>query len=278
MSRLLPANPFKGVALSYPGQGAALVVGAGNIGAGVVRKLADAGMPIVFTYSSNEERARNLETEVRARGGTAVARQLNFLDGDTVDLLVDEVAYSYGRLHTVVYCAGPAIPLLRIRDTSPELLEAHLRADTLGCYRLFRASLPVLSLGGGGTLTACVTMANHRVIDTDGLSAIPKAAVEAIVRQIASEEAVNGIRANTIGIGWIGGFAASFEDARQYTAKMTGPEGRATQELIETLASMIRMGRPGTSDEVGDIVSYLASDQASYITGCMIPADGGAML
>jgi NAD(P)-dependent dehydrogenase (short-subunit alcohol dehydrogenase family) len=75
-------------------------------------------------------------------------------------------------------------------------------------------------------------MANHRTLDTDGLSAIPKAAVESMVRQAASEEAAHGIRANAVAIGWIGGFADSFAQARAYTAAMSGPEAPATQALM----------------------------------------------
>ena len=121
-------------------------------------------------------------------------------------------------------------------------------------------------------------MANHRTLDTDGLSAIPKAAVESLVRQIAAEEAVHGIRANAVPIGWIGGFASSFDEARAYTAGMSGPEGPPTRALMERLMSWIRMGRPGTGEEAANIVAFLASRQASYVTGCLIPADGGAIL
>ncbi|MGB9329470.1 MAG: SDR family oxidoreductase, partial [Steroidobacteraceae bacterium] len=240
--------------------------------------LAQAGVPVVFTYHTNAQRAAALARDLNARGAQAQAQQLDFADGAAVRDLITATAERFGRLHTVVYCSGPAIPFLRVREMPPETLAAHLQADTLGCFRLFHHAIPVLAAGGGGSLTACVTMANHRTLDTDGLSAIPKAAVESLMRQIASEEAGSGIRANALAIGWIGGFADSFEQARAYTAAMTGEQAHATRALMERLMSWIRMGRPGRGEEAANIVAFLASEQASYVTGCVIPADGGAIL
>jgi 3-oxoacyl-[acyl-carrier protein] reductase len=266
-----------GVALTFP-PGAALVAGSGNIGAAVTRRLAQAGVPVVFTYQKNAERAQSLQREITGQGGAAHALQLDFEDASAVERVVAQTAERHGRLHTVVYCSGPNIPFLKVREMPAETLAYHFRADTLGCFRLFQNAIPVLEAGGGGSLTACVSMASHRTLDTDGLSAIPKAAVESLVRQIAAEEAVNKIRANAVPIGWVGGFANSFEEARAYTDSMTGPETSATRALMGTIMSWIRMGRPGTGEEAANIVAFLASEQASYVTGCLIPADGGAIL
>jgi 3-oxoacyl-[acyl-carrier protein] reductase len=266
-----------GLALTFP-PGAALVAGSGNIGAAVTRRLAQAGVPVVFTYQKNVRRAQALQQEVTAHGGSAQALQLDFEDAAAVQRTVAQAADSHGRLHTVVYCSGPNIPFLKVREMPAETLAYHFRADTLGCFRLFQSAIPFLEAGGGGSLTACVSMANHRALDTDGLSTIPKAAVESLVRQIAAEEAANKIRANAVPIGWVGGFANSFEEARAYTDAMTGPEAPATRALMGTVMSWIRMGRPGTGEEAANIVAFLASDQASYVTGCLIAADGGATL
>jgi NAD(P)-dependent dehydrogenase (short-subunit alcohol dehydrogenase family) len=272
-----PAARRTGVTLTFP-QGAALVAGSGNIGAAVTRRLALAGVPVVFTYQKNAQRAQALQQEVAAHGGAAQAEQLDFEDAAAVQRVVAETARRHGRLHTVVYCSGPNIPFFTVRAMPAETLAYHFRADTLGCFRLFQQAIPLLEAGGGGSLTACVSMANHRALETDGLSTIPKAAVESLVRQIAAEEAASGIRANAVPIGWVGGFANSFAEARAYTAAMSGPEATATRALMEKIMSWIRMGRPGTGEEAANIVAFLASEQASYVTGCLIPADGGAIL
>jgi 3-oxoacyl-[acyl-carrier protein] reductase len=265
------------LALTFP-PGGALVAGCGNIGGAVAQRLALAGVPLVVTYQSNAERATALTSSLNARGARVFARQLDFSDAPAVPEILEESAARCGGLHTVVYCAGPAIPFVKVRDMPPQTLAQHLQADTLGCFRLFHHAIPLLEARGGGSLIACVTMANHRRLDTDGLSAIPKAAIESLTRQIAAEEAGCGIRANAVAIGWIGGFADSFEQARLHTAAMRGPEGSATRALMQRLMSFIRMGRPGRGEEAANIVAFLASEQASYVTGCVIPADGGAIL
>jgi 3-oxoacyl-[acyl-carrier protein] reductase len=266
-----------GIELTFP-RGGVLIAGCGNIGTAVARRLALAGVPLVVTYRRNVERATALLAELESHGASACAEALDLDDAAAIERVVLQSARRFGRLHAVVYCAGPAIPFLKVRDMPPATLARHLQADTLGCFGLFHHAIPLLEAGGGGSLTACVTMANHRTLDTDGLSAIPKAAVESLVRQIAAEEAANGIRANAVAIGWIGGFADSFAQARAHMAAMTGPEGGATRALMERLMASIRMGRPGRGEEAANIVAFLASEQASYVTGCVVPADGGAIL
>ena len=273
----MSAKATASIALTYPA-GGVLVAGCGNIGGAVARRFALAGVPVVVTYRENAARAEGLARELGARGAKIHAQRLDFANSAAVEDLVAASAERLGRVHAVVYCSGPSIPFLRVREMAPEILAQHLQTDTLGCFRLFHHAIPVLTTAGGGALIACVTIANHRTLETDGLSAIPKAAVESLVRQVAAEEAASGIRANAVAIGWVGGFADSFAQARDYTAAMTGPEGPATRALMERLMSFIRMGRPGSGEEAANIVAFLASEQASYVTGCVIPADGGAIL
>lgn len=263
--------------LTYPA-GAALIVGSGNVGGAVASRLASAGIPIVLTYCSNTERATKLAHRIGASGGHVRVQQLDLLDDAAVAAVVASCAREFGHLHTVVYAAGPEIPFLKVREMSSQTMERHLLADSLGCFRVFHHAIPILEQGGGGSLTAVVTLANHRTLETDGLSAIPKAAVESLVRQIAAEEATAGIRANAVPIGWVGGFANSYAEARAYTAAMSGPQAAPTRAFMERLMSYIRMGRPGSGEEAANIVAFLASQQASFVTGCVIGADGGAML
>lgn len=266
------------IALTYPADGAVFVAGGGVVGNAVVRKLAAAGLPVVFGYLNQRERAQALGDELRAQGMRVQAERVDLTDSDSVREALQGVEQRYGRLHTVIYAAGPTLAFQPIRELAPERMQQFLLGDTMGCYRLFHHAIPLLVRGGGGSLTACATMANQRVIDNDALSSMPKAAIEALVRQIAAEEAPRGVRANAIGIGWIGGWATSFEEARAACAQMPLEVAATVSPMIEQMISLIRMQRPGAAGEAADLIAYLASDQASYVTGRTVALDGGASL
>lgn len=265
--------------LSFPAKGAAFVAGAGVVGRPVIERLARAGVPVVFSYLGNRERAEKTAAELAAAHGTEVlARQVDLRRSEAIVPVLEETVARFGRLHTVVYASGPMLQFAPVRELRPEQVEAFVLGDTMCCYRLFHHAIPHLAAGGGGSLVACATLANERVIDNDALSAMPKAAIESLVRQIAAEEGPNGIRANAIGVGWMGGWAQSFEEARAAVAQMPAEVSAKVSPMIEQMISLIRLKRPGSGGEAADLIVYLASDQASYVTGRTVAVDGGASL
>lgn len=268
------------IELSFPGSGAALVAGGGGvIGRPVVERFAKAGVPVVFTYLGNRERADTVVREIQARYDSPVlALQADLRRSSDVLRVLDQAEQAYGRVHTAIYSAGPLLEFAPVRDLAPEQVEQFMLGDTMCCYRLFHHAVPRIAAGGGGSLVACATLANYRVIDNDALSSMPKAAVEALVRQIAAEEGGNGIRCNAIAVGWMGGWANSFEEARAACAQMPPELAAKVSPMIEHMISLIRMKRPGSGNEAADLIAYLASNQASYITGQTVGIDGGAAL
>jgi NAD(P)-dependent dehydrogenase (short-subunit alcohol dehydrogenase family) len=91
--------------------------------------------------------------------------------------------------------------------------------------------------------------------------------VESLVKQLAAEEAARGVRANAVGLGWID---VGAPDIEQSAHSALGPEG------VAQLLAGIRMGQPGTGPELAAAVVFLASQQASYITGQILTVDGGS--
>ena len=101
-----------------------------------------------------------------------------------------------------------------------------------------------------------------------------------LMRQIAAEEAEHGIRANAVGIGWV-----APHDMDHYRAMLRNPslatpttQGEMLNVLLAQIMDIVRLQRPGTLQESGNVFAFLASDQASYITGQTILLDGGATL
>lgn len=264
------------IQLTYPTGSALVAGGTGSIGSGITRQLALAGLPVTFTYCGNEARAKTLEQTLRAEGLNVFAYRMDLCDPASIDAAIKQTVANGGRLHTVACAAGAQVPFNAMADFSIEEIEQFFATDAMAYYKLFHRVIPVLRAGGGGTITATTTMALQRVIAYDGISSFSKGAVEAALRQLAGEEAVNGIRCNAVPIGWVGNF--TIEMMRGMIAHMPSPIAERFQALIEQINSSIRLGRAGTPEEAGNLFAFLASDQASYITGQRIAMDGGALL
>lgn len=265
--------------LSFPEGGALITGGTGSVGEGIVRKLAEADVPLVFTYRANAEAAKALEAELTTSGHRVAAVPMDMSDTESIGRAARQVVDRYGRLHTVACGSGVPLPFNRIADFTIEEVEKFILSDALGYYRIFHTVIPLLRQGGG-SFTTCSTIANRRVIAYDGLSPLSKGSVEALVRQAAAEEAMYGVRCNAVAIGWV--IRETLDQIRELLPP-TAPVAPGNQEerlaaLLYQLIDIMPMRRPGTLDEAGSLFAFLASDQASFITGQAIALDGGATL
>jgi len=268
------------IVLTYPTGSALVIGGTGRVGRGVTMRLAEAGLPVVFTYRSSEAEALALECELRDRGLCAVARQMDLGDNDSID---DAIAFAEqwgGPLRTVASAHGAIVPFNRLADFTVEEVEGFFREDALGYFRLVNRAVPVLRRNGGGSLTLCSTYALRRIVTFDGASAFSKGSVEAMVRQIAVEEVHARIRCNAVAI-----FFTTPDALEEVVAPLPPrwagadvPPERMLPELLHEVTGHARMGRLNKPDEAGNLYAFLASEQAAYITGQIIAIDGGAGL
>ena len=257
------------MAETYPefAEGVAIVAGgSGGIGAAVVEDLARRGANVVFTYHSKKAAADVVVGTVRNLGRQAEAHQLALEDAEATQAFVDDVAAKYGRVHSVVYAAGPPLDLNYISQLTPQTWSRVFRADVDGCFNLLWSALRHLKRQGGGTIVAVITAAVDRPPPRDILSAAPKAAIQALVRGIAREEGRAGVRANCVGPGWI--------DAGLGTEAMA----HIDQAYIERFLGQIPLRRVGEADEIAQAVTFLLSDKAKYMTGATLPVAGGLQL
>jgi NAD(P)-dependent dehydrogenase (short-subunit alcohol dehydrogenase family) len=264
------------IQLTYP-EGSALVAGgSGNVGAGVTRMLAQAGLPVTFTYRADAARAEALAEQLRGEGLKAWARQMDMGDAASIDAAIAFAQEKGGRLHTVACTAGAQVPFNNIADFDIAEVEAFFSADGMAYYRLVHRAVPVLRAGGGGSITLCTTIALTRAIAYDGISPFSKGAVDALVRQIAWEEASHGIRCNAVPISWI--VARSSADIDRQVATLPSPVRERMEAMLRQVEAMVRLPDPIKPERAGELFAFLASDQARFVTGQSVAIDAGATL
>jgi len=216
---------------------------------------------IVIVNDINADTAEATARDIRAAGGSAEARPADVRQRKEVDALVDDTVASHGRLDVLHNNAGGGgtVPFLELTD------EAYLHDIALNQHSVFygiRAALRVMVPLGRGSIISTASAAGLGAVP--GLSAYgsAKAAVIMLTRCAAVEYARSGVRVNAIAPGSMGTPAfAQWLDSKP--VGLAGYEAQIPQN---------RLGRP---EEIADAAAWLASDEASYVNGAVIPVDGG---
>jgi 3-oxoacyl-[acyl-carrier protein] reductase len=186
-------------------------------------------------------------------------------DNNQVAAVLADAARQHGRIHTVVYGAAPLTDQLYISQFTPERWQQAIDQEIGGFFRVVHASLPLLKAWGGGSYIHLGSAGDLWWPERDGLSVIPKAANEALIRGLAKEEGKNGIRANTVLVGVIE--AGMFLELTK--------QGVLDRKWIDETQRLLALKRWGKPEEIGHAAVFLASNKAAYITGQQIAVAGG---
>ncbi|MGW8374527.1 SDR family NAD(P)-dependent oxidoreductase [Streptomyces sp. ODS28] len=239
---------------------AALVTGAGRgIGEAVARRLADEGARVLVT-DRDGERAAEAARRVREAGGTAEPLACDVADNGSVKAAVAHAVERFGGLDVLVnnaFACTPDAPLFEEERDEDWLLD--LDVTLTGAYRCARAALPHLAAAPGarGAIVSIGSVNGLQDFGNHGYSAA-KAGLGSLTRTLAGHAAERGVRVNLVAPG---------------TVHTPGWDGR--EDALERAARHYPLGRVGRPDDIASAVAFLASADASWITGLTLPVDGG---
>lgn len=255
--------------MSLDGKHALITGSSRGIGRGIALKLAEHGVKIAVHYYQNEPAANDTLAEIRRRGSDGLILQADVTRPEQITSMFSTVQKQFGKLDVFVSNARPEVPAFFQAPMDISLEQWDTAFDSQAKAFLVGVREAVKFMGHGGRIFAITYAEGSR---TGGLQpwvgmGSAKAALESLVRYFAVALAKRGITVNAISPGWT-------EDSVLNTL----PE--QAQDLIRNwhARGWTPMGRLGTPDDVGDVVTLFCSKQAGWITGQVIYADGGASL
>ena len=238
---------------------AALVTGASRgIGRAIALQLAGRGAAVAINYNRSEAQAKAVQAEIESCGGKAICVQGDVSVPEDADRIVEETADAFGRLDILVNNAGFNRDTLILRmsvEDWDQVMAVNLRAVFLCTRAALRRMLRqrwgrVISIGSVSGLAGNAGQANY---------AAAKSGLIGFTRAIAREMGSRGVTANLVAPGLV----------------RTDLTKDIPQQVVDGAMQRILVGRLGTPEEIAAAVVFLASEEAGYITGHVLPVDGG---
>ncbi|GAA3539588.1 SDR family oxidoreductase [Kribbella ginsengisoli] len=242
-------------------RGTALVTGGSRgIGAAAAGALAADGWDVGISYRTRQDEAAKVVAACEKLGRRAYAVQADVAEADQIEQLFDAVTGELGAIGAVVNNAGIVSPSGRVAGYDVERLERVFRINTIGAFLVAGAAVRRMSTASGGAGGVIINVSSRgAVLGSAGEYvdyAASKAAVDTMTIGLANEVAKEGIRVLGIRPGLIE------TDIHE--------EGR-----LDRIGGTPPLGRPGKVEEVAELIAFLASERASYMTGSMVDVAGG---
>jgi NAD(P)-dependent dehydrogenase (short-subunit alcohol dehydrogenase family) len=248
----------------------ALVTGAGSgIGKASALALAADGMKVGVLGHTQEELSRTVE-DINGRGGEAMLLLADISDEAQMAQAVGDLVKQYGRLDVVVANAGINGVWAPIDDLKLDEWNKTISINLTGTYLTIHTAVPHLKQSGGGSIIVVSSINGTRTFTTPGATAYTatKAGQVAMVQQLALELARHHIRINAVCPGEI-------ETNIDANTNLRNEDETAIPVIWPDGQVPITGGKPGRSEDVANVIAFLASDKSRHITGSPIWVDGG---
>ena len=239
----------------------ALVTGGGTgIGAACARAFAQEGAAVLIT-GRRKDVLEAVVKEIEKAKGRALAVAGSVTDGAHAQSAVAQAARTFGRLDVLVNNAGALAIGKLLHETDEATWNDMLATNLTGAYRMIKAAVPEMIKAGGGSRVNVSSVASLVGLPMLAVYSASKGGMDTLTRCVAMDYAQQKIRCNSVCPGLVDTpMAAGLID---------------NKDALAQIMTSYPLGRPGTSEEVAKLVLYLASDESAWMTGSVIPIDGG---
>lgn len=246
------------------GKVAAVTGGASGIGEATVRLFVEEGAQVAFA-DRDRERGERIAAELTSAGAEVMFVEAQMQREAEAIAFIQRAETHYGQLHILVNNAGIRM-YQRVTEASEESWDTMLGVNLKGYAFCAKAAIPAMQRAGGGNI---VNVASIRSI-VAGSNTVQydttKAAVAGLTRSMARDHAADGIRINAVGPGPIW---------TRFHERRAAESGQQPEAFQEEFGRDTMLKRPGTPREVANCILFLASDEASFVTGTLLFVDGG---
>ncbi len=234
--------------------------GSGALGRVMARTLAEAGADIAICYYRDEDTAHRLQDEIATKGRQAIAVQADVTNQDSINTMRDVVLEKLGAADIIVNNAVIQYTWTTVLEQSAEDYESQFQSCVLHNVYMAQAFVPAMIETGWGRVISINTECSMQNFERQSAYTSGKRGMDGVLRVLAKEVGAHGITVNQVAPGW------------------TVSEKSESRASDEHYWRKVPMQRRGTAQEIANVVLFLASDLASYITGAYIPVCGGNVM